>query len=265
MQASRARIGMRAAHRAEHRGARLLGKRPAHGDGPRLQAFRALRAVHARSSPGPVDISDPVNATARFLFTLPAWDARRSRVTSSCRGRRAGRRLLDDGAIPVSIHIHRRCNICSAATTLGAGAARHAKGERVFTLRIIRSVIATAAVFSLMAVAAGSALADSVQRCSQRGNFSGGDNDIKCFFDNGKSFADIDAKISRVLTITEIDVLNKNVVNVLSNSSGCNGLVVLLSCNKAVGDVVKLTLLSYNVNVITINVLTGKCGCKKKY
>lgn len=132
-------------------------------------------------------------------------------------------------------------------------------------VRIIRSALATVAVFSLMAVAAGPALADSDQRCSQRGNFSGGDNDIKCFFDNGKSFADIDAKISRVLTITEIDVLKVNVVNVLSNNSGCSGVVVLYSCNKAVEEVVKLTLISINVNVIKINVLTGKCGCPKKY
>jgi hypothetical protein len=136
--------------------------------------------------------------------------------------------------------------------------------------RLLRLAVLTAAVLSLMAVMSPPpALADSDQRCSQRGNFSGGNNDIKCVFDNGTKWAEFTTTISRLLIVNveknEVEILNKAVVNVLSNNTGCNGLVVVLSCNKAIADVVKITLISLgNIKILApIKVVVGSCGCPR--
>jgi hypothetical protein len=131
--------------------------------------------------------------------------------------------------------------------------------------RLLRLAVLTAAVLSLMMVMSSPpALADSDQRCSQRGNSSGGDNDIKCIFDNGTKWVEISTKISRLLVVDEINILNNNVVNVLSNNSGCTGGVVLL-CNTAIAEVVRVTLIGFgNLNILApINVIVGSCGCPR--
>lgn len=156
------------------------------------------------------------------------------------------------------------------------GAARDSQKEvRMSKVRIILSALATAVVLSAMAVAAGQALADADHRCRQSGNQGReGTNTVNCFNtsnggendgDGDKTFADVDIDIDVVLTDIQLNVLNDSIHTVISGSK-CSGVIAInvLSCNKAVEDVVLHLLNEWKVKVYTIVVSTGKCSTSTK-
>jgi hypothetical protein len=136
---------------------------------------------------------------------------------------------------------------------------------------LLRLAVLTAAVLSLMVVMSAPALADSDQRCSQRGGH--GDNTVKCVFDSGGGkLIDVVINNNRVLTDNEVNILTGDIdVAILNNSLNCNSVITVATntCGTAITTVIIAAHNLINVKlysvVITINGITKKyydCGCK---
>jgi hypothetical protein len=144
--------------------------------------------------------------------------------------------------------------------------------------RLLRLAVLTAAVLSLMVVMSAPALANSDQRCSQRGGH--GDNTVTCnFYGDGTQDGSGGGKLINVV-INNGDILSDNQVNVLTgdidayilnNVLNCNSILTVASstCGTGITNVIiaahnLIGVKLYSV-VITINGITKKyydCGCK---